>query len=125
MTISIRSVQAMTIGHGSGQGRRASMCRPLQGGAILEDRVTFLMGNLRTVDPGDSTLALATIDCAVIGLSHKANHAQKRSTGTPGETVKLEAVDQFTPDEQTHVATFIEGALLRHQAKQALICQAG
>ena len=38
--------------------------------------------------------------------------------------LKLEAVDQFTPDEQQHVAVFIEGALLRHHAKQALTGQA-
>jgi hypothetical protein len=39
---------------------------------------------------------------------------QKTSTGNLGETVKLEEVDQFTPDEQTHVAAFIGGALMSH-----------
>jgi len=38
--------------------------------------------------------------------------------------LKLEAVDQFTPDEQEHVAAFIEGALLRHHARQAFSGQA-
>ena len=38
--------------------------------------------------------------------------------------LKLEAVDQFTPEEQEHVAAFIEGALLRHHARQAFSGQA-
>jgi len=41
-------------------------------------------------------------------------------SGHAGAVHKLEAVDQFTPDEQEHVAAFIEGALLRHHARQAL-----
>lgn len=39
--------------------------------------------------------------------------------------LKLEAVDQFTPEEQEHVAAFVEGALLRHHARQAFSGQAG
>ncbi len=31
---------------------------------------------------------------------------------------------QFTPEEQEHVAAFIEGALLRHHARQAFSGQA-
>lgn len=38
--------------------------------------------------------------------------------------LKLEAVDQFTPEEQEHVAALIEGALLRHHARQAFSGQA-
>jgi hypothetical protein len=38
--------------------------------------------------------------------------------------LKLEAIDQFTPDEQEHVAAFIEGALLRRHARQAFSGQA-
>jgi transcriptional regulator with XRE-family HTH domain len=38
--------------------------------------------------------------------------------------LKLEAVDQFTPEEQGHVAAFIGGALLRHHARQAFSDQA-
>lgn len=38
--------------------------------------------------------------------------------------LRLEAVDQFTPKEQEHVAAFIEGALLRHHARQAFSGQA-
>ncbi len=38
--------------------------------------------------------------------------------------LKLEAVDQFTPEEQEHVAAFIEGGLLRHHARQAFSGQA-
>jgi hypothetical protein len=36
-----------------------------QGGAILEGSVKFLIGDLQSVDPGDSARALATIDSSV------------------------------------------------------------
>jgi transcriptional regulator with XRE-family HTH domain len=46
--------------------------------------------------------------------------------GPQGQSLrlKLEAFDQFTPGEQEHVAAFIEGALLRHHARQAFSGQA-
>ena len=44
---------------------------------------------------------------------------EERGPQNPTLRLKLEAVDQFTPDEQEHVAAFIEGALLRHHARQA------
>jgi hypothetical protein len=38
--------------------------------------------------------------------------------------LKLEAADQFTPNEQEHVAAFIEGALPLHHARQTFSGQA-
>lgn len=35
------------------------------------------------------------------------------------QRLKLEAVDEFAPEEQEHVDAFIEGALLRHHTGQA------
>ena len=48
----------------------------------------------------------------------------ERGPKNPTLRLKLEAVDQFTPEEQEHVAAFIEGALLRHHARQAFSGQA-
>lgn len=41
----------------------------------------------------------------------------RRSLAKPTLRLKLEAVDQLTP-EQEHVAAFVEGALLRHHARR-------
>lgn len=43
----------------------------------------------------------------------------RRYEAGTSQRLKLAAVDQFTPEEQGHVAAFIEGALLRHHARQA------
>jgi hypothetical protein len=33
--------------------------------------------------------------------------------------LRLEALDQLDPDEQDHIRALIEGAILRHQVRQA------
>jgi len=61
------------------------------------------------------------------GDLHRPRHPfddEERGPKSQSLRLKLGAVDQFTPEEQEHAAAFIEGALLRHHARQAFSGQA-
>ncbi|WP_244328589.1 helix-turn-helix transcriptional regulator [Yimella sp. cx-51] len=79
-------------------------------------------------EAGSSQPTLDVLRALAIALNISADSLlfDEDERGPQSQTLrlKLEAVDQFTPDEQEHLAAFIEGALLRNHARQAFSGQA-
>lgn len=77
-------------------------------------------------EAGTSQPTLDVLRALALNVSADALLFDDNERGPQSQTLrlKLEAVDQFTPEEQEHVAAFIEGALLRHHARQAFSGQA-
>lgn len=94
----------------------------------LADRSGAHVTQIRRYEAGTSQPTLDVLRALALALNISADSLlfdeDERGPQTPALRLKLEAVDQFTPDEQEHVAAFIEGALLRHHAKQAFSGQA-
>lgn len=94
----------------------------------LADRASAHVTQIRRYEAGSSQPTLDVLRSLALALNISADSLlfdeDERGPQTRSLRLKLEAVDQFTPDEQAHVAAFIEGALLRHHAKQALTGQA-
>jgi len=83
---------------------------------------------IRRYEAGSSQPTLDVLRSLGLALNISADSLlfdeDERGPQNPTLRLKLEAVDQFTPDQQEHVTAYIEGALLRHHAKQALTGQA-
>jgi transcriptional regulator with XRE-family HTH domain len=83
---------------------------------------------IRRYEAGSSQPTLDVLRSLALALNISADSLlfdeDERGPQNPTLRLKLEAVDQFTPDQQEHVTAYIEGALLRHHAKQALTGQA-
>ncbi|GEL96436.1 helix-turn-helix domain-containing protein [Cellulomonas composti] len=89
----------------------------------LADRSGAHVTQIRRYEAGSSQPTLDVLRALALALNVSADSLlfDDDERGPQNQTLrlKLEAVDQFTPDEQEHVAAFIEGALLRHHARQA------
>lgn len=94
----------------------------------LADRSGAHVTQIRRYEAGTSQPTLDVLRALALALNISADSLlfDNDERGPKNQTLrlKLEAVDQFTPDEQEHVAAFIEGALLRHHARQAFSGQA-
>jgi transcriptional regulator with XRE-family HTH domain len=94
----------------------------------LADRSGAHVTQIRRYEAGTSQPTLDVLRALALALNVSADSLlfddDERGPHNPTLRLKLEAVDQFTPDEQEHVAAFIEGALLRHHARQAFSGQA-
>ncbi len=92
----------------------------------LADRANAHVTQIRRYEAGSSQPALDVLRSLALALNADSLLFDDDERGPRSQTLrlKLEAVDQFTPNEQEHVAAFIEGALLRHHACQAFSGQA-
>ncbi len=94
----------------------------------LADRSGAHVTQIRRYEAGSSQPTLDVLRALALALNVSADSLlfdeDERGPKNTTLRLKLEAVDQFTPDEQEHVAAFIEGALLRHHARQAFSGQA-
>jgi transcriptional regulator with XRE-family HTH domain len=83
---------------------------------------------IRRYEAGTSQPTLNLLRSLALALNVTADSLlfddDERGPRSPTLRLKLEAVDQLTPEEQVHVAAFIEGAAVRHHARQALTGQA-
>lgn len=83
---------------------------------------------IRRYEAGTSQPTFDVLRVLALALSVSADSLlfddEERVPKNQSLRLKLEAVDQFTPEEQEHVGAFIEGALLRHHARQAFSGQA-
>ena len=89
----------------------------------LADRSGAHVTQIRRYEAGTSQPTLDVLRSLALALNVSADSLlfddDERGPQSQALRLKLEAVDQFTPEEQEHVAAFIEGALLRHHARQA------
>jgi len=89
----------------------------------LADRSSAHVTQIRRYEAGTSQPTLDVLRALALALNVSADSLlfddDERGPQSASLRLKLEAVDQFTPEEQEHVAAFIEGALLRHHARQA------
>lgn len=94
----------------------------------LAERSGAHVTQIRRYEAGTSQPTLDVLRALALALSVSAASLlfddDERGPQSQRLRLKLEAVDQFTPEEQEHVAAFIEGALLRHHARQAFSGQA-
>ena len=94
----------------------------------LADRSGAHVTQFRRYEAGTSQPTLDVLRALALALNISADSLlfddDERGPQSQSLRLKLEAVDQFTPEEQEHVAAFIEGALLRHHARQAFSGQA-
>lgn len=94
----------------------------------LADRSGAHVTQVRHYEAGTSQPTLDVLRALALALRVSADSLlfddDERGPKNATLRLKLEAVDQFTPEEQEHVAAFIEGALLRHHARQAFSGQA-
>lgn len=83
---------------------------------------------IRRYEAGISQPTLDVLRAPALALNVSADSLlfDDNERGPQSQTLrlKLEAVDQFIPEEQEHDAAFIEGGLLRHHARQAFSGQA-
>ena len=89
----------------------------------LADRSGAHVTQIRRYEAGTSQPTLDVLRALALALNVSADSLlfddEERGPKSQSLRLKLQAVDQFTPEEQEHVAAFIEGALLRHHARQA------
>jgi len=82
----------------------------------------------RRYEAGTSQPTIDVLRALALALNISADallfDEDERGPQNPTLQLKLEALDQVTPDEQEHLAAFIEGALLRRHARQAFSGQA-
>lgn len=94
----------------------------------LAERSGAHVTQIRRYETGTSQPILDVLRALALALKISADSllfgADERGPKSQRLRLKLEAVNQFTPEEQEHVAAFIEGALLRHDARQAFSGQA-
>lgn len=93
----------------------------------LAERSGAHVTQIRRYEAGTSQPTLDVLRSLALALNVSADSLLfDDDRGPQNQTLrlKLEAVDQFTPEEQEHVAAFIEGALLRHHARQVFSGQA-
>jgi transcriptional regulator with XRE-family HTH domain len=80
----------------------------------LADRSGAHVTQIRRYEAGTSQPTLDVLRALALALNVSADSLlfddDERGPHNPTLRLKLEAVDQFTPDEQEHVAAFIEGA---------------
>ncbi|WP_328995302.1 helix-turn-helix transcriptional regulator [Kribbella sp. NBC_01245] len=89
----------------------------------LSDRSGAHGTQIRRYEAGTSQPTLDVLRSLALALNVSADSllfdADEHGPTNPTLRLNLEAVDQFTPEEQEHVAAFIEGAPRRHHARQA------
>lgn len=77
---------------------------------------------IRRYEAGTSQPTLDVLRNLALALNTSADSllfdTDDRGPETTSLRLRLEALDQLDPDEQTHVLALIEGALLRHHARQ-------
>lgn len=88
----------------------------------LAERVGIHVSNVRRYEAGTSQPTLDVLRNIALALNASADSLlfdpDERGPDEPGLRLRLEAVNQLDPDEQAAVRALIEGALLRHQARQ-------
>lgn len=94
----------------------------------LADRSGAHVTQIRGYEAGTSQPTLDVLRSLAPALNISADSLRfdddERDPQSQTWRLNLEAVHQFTPEEQEHVAAFIEDALLRHHARQAFSGQA-
>jgi transcriptional regulator with XRE-family HTH domain len=77
---------------------------------------------IRRYEAGTSQPTLDVLRNLALALNTSADSLlfdpDERGPETPSLRLRLEALDQLEPDEQNNVLALIEGALLRHHARQ-------
>ncbi|HTW97643.1 MAG TPA: helix-turn-helix transcriptional regulator [Acidimicrobiales bacterium] len=89
---------------------------------VLADRVGIHVSNVRRYEAGTSQPTLDVLRNLALALNISADsllfEPDERGPEDPGLRLRLEALDQLDPEELAGVRALIEGALLRHQARQ-------
>jgi transcriptional regulator with XRE-family HTH domain len=90
--------------------------------AALAEHVGIHVSNIRRYEAGTSQPTLDVLRNLALALTTSADsllfEPDERGPENPSLRVRLEALDQLDPDEQAPIRALIEGALLRHQARQ-------
>ncbi len=88
----------------------------------LAERVGIHVSNIRRYEAGTSQPTLDVLRNLALALTTSADsllfEPEERGPENPSLRLRLEAIDQLDPDEQAAIRALIEGALLRHQARQ-------
>ena len=83
------------------------------------------VSNIRRYEAGTNQPTLEVLRNLALVLNTSADsllfEPDERGPSEPSLRLRLEAVDQLDPDEQAAVRALIEGALLRHQARQLAV----
>jgi transcriptional regulator with XRE-family HTH domain len=78
---------------------------------------------IRRYEAGTSQPTLDVLRNLALALNTSADSLlfdpDERGPAEPSLRLRLEALDQLDPDEQDHIRALIEGAILRHQVRQA------
>lgn len=90
--------------------------------AALAEQVGIHVSNIRRYEAGTSQPTLDVLRNLALALTTSADsllfEPDERGPQNPSLRLRLEAIDQLDPDEQNAIRTLIEGAILRHQARQ-------
>jgi transcriptional regulator with XRE-family HTH domain len=90
--------------------------------AALAERVGIHVSNVRRYEAGTGQPTMEVLRNLALALNTSADSllfdADERGPENPSLRLRLEAIDQLDPDEQDAIRALIEGAILRHQARQ-------
>jgi transcriptional regulator with XRE-family HTH domain len=91
----------------------------------LAERVGIHVSNVRRYEAGTSQPTLDVLRNIALALNTSADsllfEPDERGPEDRSLRLRLEALNQLDPDEQAAVRALIEGALLRHQARQLAV----
>lgn len=89
---------------------------------VLADRVGIHVSQLRRYEAGTNQPTLDVLRAIAVALSVTTDSLvfgdAQRGPQTENLRLRMEALDHLPPDEQALVIAMIEGALLRHHARQ-------
>ncbi|MFV0462663.1 MAG: helix-turn-helix domain-containing protein [Nostocoides sp.] len=89
---------------------------------VLADRVGIHVSQLRRYEAGTNQPTLEVLRALAVALSVTTDSLvfgdTERGPRSENLRLRMEALDHLEPDEQALVIAMIEGALLRHHARQ-------